>query len=294
MKTELVSEQESTFLESGSCLQASHRLHEALCDLGAEIDRTSDASVAPPRPLPIDDFLAEMGKRKNAPGIVINPKRLKDELWTESVTAFVYAGIERAFVAAGRMPGENTSGHTRELQNLIAWVNRQLDEPRSEVPDFFAVKTARLFASGILKDRREERIEVLHRIRDASPSDCSDLFQLKAWVLEDLAACELAKKGRPADYQKIMFAAEIANLWNSLTGRPLSRGPETNFAQFLLACWKSGAVKRQLETSFKITLRDHIEEVPDQPSCGKCAKCEQNEDCTRRRYYGILNRRTNV
>jgi hypothetical protein len=71
--------------------------------------------------LPVDDFLEAMIGRKNAPRIIFSPKRLSSELWTESVTAFVYAGIEQAFVAAGRVPGANASGYADELRELKVW-----------------------------------------------------------------------------------------------------------------------------------------------------------------------------
>ncbi len=243
-----------------ACLIAAEQVQRKLMALARKIDRLRDPSVGPDNPLPVDAFLTEMVKRKHAPRVVFQPRRLKDRLWTESLIAYVYAGIEKAFVRAGMLPGSNRSGHARELRRLLTWVRNQERQPERRVPKFFAEKTALLFSKGILEERRRERIAVIHRIRLCSPSVKSDLAQLKKWIEEDLEDGRLRGKGRPADYQKIVFAVEIANLWNELTGKPITRGPETNFARFLVACWNSGFYGMNVNSSFKRTIRDHIAE----------------------------------
>lgn len=72
------------------------------------------------------------------------------------------------------------------------------------------------------------------------------------------AFCRISTYGRSSDYQKIVFANEIAKLWKKLTGRPSAKGPDSNFGQFVVACWKSGFVDVDVNSSFKRILRDHI------------------------------------
>lgn len=271
-----------------SCLKAATRVQRRLMALGIEIDRLQDPKVYPADPLPVDIFLADMIKRKHAPRIVFTPKRLGDQLWTESIWAYVYAEIERAFVAAGRMPGGNRSGHVGELRTLRAWIEGQEECPSRGVPQFFTQKTTLLFSKGILEERRRDRIEVISNIEHHSPSEAPDLAQLKKWIDEDLEDTRLRKKGRSAAYQKIAFAAEIANLWNTLTGKPITKGPKTNFGQFVVACWYSGFVGEDVGADFRRAIRHHIDEVKDAQKCGRCEGCKKSEGCQHKTYFGIL------
>lgn len=271
-----------------ACLIAAEQVQRKLLALARKIDRLQDPSVAPNNPLPVDDFLSGMVKRENAPRIIFSPRRLKDKIWTESTTAYVYAGIEAAFERAGRLPGGNRSGHVRELRNLKTWIENQEKDPSRAVPKYFVQNTALLFSKGILEERRKDRIEVISDIGHFSPSRRSDLAQLKKWLDEDLADSRLRKKGRPTDYQKIVFAAEIAGLWNALTGQLVSKGPETNFARFLVACWKSGFVGMEVNSSFKRVIRHHIAEREEPYECGRCDGCRRSGKCERKRYFGIL------
>lgn len=271
-----------------ACLITAEQVQRKLMALRRKINRLQDSSVGPNNPLPVDVFLRGMSATKNAPRIVFTPRRLGDHLWTESILAYVYAGIERAFFAAGRMPGGNRAGHVNELNKLRTWVERQEKRPTLRMPKFFTQKTALLFSMGILEERRRDRIEVISNIEHFSPTRTADLAQLKTWIDEDLEDCRLKKKGRPDDYQKIAFAAEIVNLWNILTERPISRGPETNFAQFVVACWKSGFLEVEVNSNFKRTIRDHIGEVEEPRACGRCDGCKKSERCERKRYAGIF------
>ena len=70
--------------------------------------------------------------------------------------------------------------------------------------------------------------------------------------------------------------------------RPISRGPETNFAKFVVACWDSGFVGVDVNSNFKRTIRHHIEESDEDYSCGRCDGCRKSEKCERIRYFGIL------
>lgn len=184
------------------------------------------------------------------------------------------------------MPGANASGYADELRKLKVWVEDQIRAPERPLPAHFVTKTARLFASGFLEERRPQRVPLLQSIAQDHPSNEDLLRQLGKWIGDDLSDACLRKCGRPCNYQMIVFAAEIANLWNTLTGRPMAMGPDTNFARFLSACWESGSVERQLRVNFKRTLRHHIKEDPD--PCGRCASCTNSENCERKRYYGIL------
>ncbi|MGR3635008.1 MAG: hypothetical protein ACU0BK_03685 [Shimia sp.] len=240
------------------CLISAEQIQRKLMAICRKIDQLQDPAAGPDNPLPIDIFLAEMVKRVNAPRIIFQPKRLNDLLWTESVTAYVYSGIERAFVKAGRLPGSKRAGHKTELEKLKAWVLRQTKNPYLKVPKFFVQKTALLFAAGILEERRPDRIEVLMSIQRCSPTEMSDLTQLTEWIDEDLTDRRLSAKGRSSDYQKIVFANEIAKLWKKLTGRPTAKKPDSNFGQFVVACWKSGFVDVEVNSSFKRILRHHI------------------------------------
>lgn len=239
------------------CLIAAEQIQRKLMAICRKVERLQDPAVGPDNPLPVDDFLTAMKRRVNAPRIELEPKRLNNHLWTESVTAYVYAGIEKAFVKAGRLPGSNRAGHKAELEDLRAWVEEQEQAPSRKVPEFFVQKAALLFADGILGERRRDRIDVLMRINYCTPTGTSDLTQLKDWISEDLAHSKITKKGRSTDYQKIAFAVEISKLWFDLTGRPIAKGPQTNFARFVVACWESGFVGVDVNSSFKRILRDH-------------------------------------
>lgn len=219
-----------------------------------------DPSVGPDNPLPVDIFLADMVKRVNAPRIILKLTRLKDHLLTESVTAYVYAGIEKAFVKAGQLPGSNRAGHKVKLKKLKAWVQRQARNPNRKIPKYFVQNNALLFANGILDKRRRERIVVLMNIQNSTQTAKSDLEQLDEWIEKDLANNRISAKGRSPDFQKIEFANEIAKLWKKLTGKPVTKGPHTNFAKFLTACWESGFVGMEVNPSFKRILRDHMRE----------------------------------
>lgn len=245
-------------IEGKDCLTASEQIQRKLLPLCRKIEQLQDPSVSPNNPLPVDTFLANMDKRVNAPRIVLKPKRLKNHLWTESVLAYVYASIEKAFVSAGRLPGSNRAGHKAELKKLKSWVQRQATSPTGTIPKDFVHKNALLFAAGILDERRQERIAVLMNIQNSSRTRESDLDQLEEWIEHDLADNRINIKGRSQDYQKIAFAKEIAKLWKELTGRNPTKGPNTNFAKFLTACWKSGFVDSEVNSSFKRILRDHI------------------------------------
>ena len=270
------------------CLTAAEVVQRKLMSVAREVMRTGDPSVGPRNPLPVDDFLSGMVKRKNAPRLVFDPRRLKDHLWTESRTAYIYAGIERAFLMAGRLSSDNRSGHARKLKDLRAWVIQQQNDPGRKPPKHFVQETALLFSKGILEERRRERILVLQRIGSETPSSPADLEQLRQWIEEDLEDPRLDRKGRPVDYQKIVFAVEIANLWNVLTCRPITKGPETNFAQFLVACWRSGFDGADVNDNFKRILRYHIEESTESCKCGRCPKCRNSKQCDQKRYFGIL------
>jgi hypothetical protein len=269
-----------------ACLAAANKVHAFLKALADEIDRSGDPSIGPGTPLPVDVFLSEMVKRRNAPRIIFEPKRLKDQVWTESVTAYVYGSIEAAFVAAGKLPGGNRSGHVQKLRDLRVWIEQQERNPSRPAPKFFTQKTTMLFSKGILEERRKDRIEVIGNIEHCTPTRRGDLAKLKKWVEQDLADSRLRRKGRPTGYQKIVFAAEIANLWNTLTGNPISKGPETNFAKFVVACWQSGFGDTNVNSDFKRTIRDHI--AASNEPCGQCENCKKSEKCERKRYYGIL------
>lgn len=277
---------------SEACLIAAEEVQRKLMSLRRKIERTGNPSVSPRNPLPVDIFLAEMATKVGAPLIIFEPRLLGSQIWTESVTAYVYAGIEQAFVTAGKLPGGNRSGHVRKLKELKAWVEKQEKDPSQKVPKGFVQETALLFSKGILKERRRERILTIQRIGYDMPVMLADLAQLKRWLEEDLADALLRQKGRPADYQKIVFAVEIANRWNVLTGRPMAKGPDTYFAQFLTECWRSGFVGfvgSDFNSNFKRTIRDHIEESKEPYECGRCEECLGGQKCERKRYYGTLN-----
>jgi len=164
------------------CLAASHRLHKALKRLVCEIEASGDSSIAPSQPLPVDKFLAGMVKRRNAPRVVYKPRRLKDKIWTESTTAYLYHGIEGAFVRAGRIPGENHPGYANELRDLRTWVQDQINDPARPLPEHFVAKTARYFAVGFLGERRSQRIPILHSIARNHPLDDGHLQILRNWL----------------------------------------------------------------------------------------------------------------
>lgn len=53
----------------------------------------------------------------------------------------------------------------------------------------------------------------------------------------------------------VYVAIELARSWKQLTGRPPSKGPDTRFARFVVACWKSGLIGEHLDTNFERTLK---------------------------------------
>ncbi len=253
--------------DAEACLIAAEQVQRKLMAIRRKIVRLNDPSVRPNNPLPVDDFLDGMVRRKSAPRIVFKPTRLGGYIWTESVKAYVYAGIERAFVKAGRLPGGNRSGHAKKLAKLRSWAEQQEKAASRLVPKHFVSRTALLFADGILEDRRRVRIDVVSRIGHSEITDMADLAQLKIWIDEDLADSRLCRGGRSLEYQKITFAAEIANLWNSLTGEGITKKEDGNFVRFVTACWDSGFVGIDVNSSFKRTICDHFAEIkiPDAP-----------------------------
>ena len=89
--------------------------------------------------LPIDIFLDEFSQRTTAPKIVYQPTERSSQLWTQNLTCFVYAGIEKAFTRAALMSGADLPRYVRELRKLEKWVIKQLEHPDRGVPRHFAV-----------------------------------------------------------------------------------------------------------------------------------------------------------
>ena len=253
-----------------------------------EVNPSQFPLVRPDNPLPVDHFLAEMADRKNAPRLVSIPNQLGNAFWTNNLSVYIYSGIEQAFTKAGLLPGGNRSGHVAELRKLESWVAEQALDPSRAVPKYFVQRAAQLFSKGILEERRPERIDVLYNIAHGPISKPEDLAHLQKWIEEDLDDSRLRMKGRPPEYQRITFAIEIASLWNVLTGEPITRGPDTNFARFLRACWKSGFCDTDVEVNFKRVLRHHIGEADVPKACGGCEACKKSAKCERKIYFGIL------
>lgn len=275
-------------LAADDCLRAAARMHQKLSELSVRIELEDDPGIEPDPPLAVDVFLAAMPKRKNAPKVVHCPKQLGRQKATENIACYVYARIEQAFVSAGNLPGKDRLGQKAKLEDLRAWIDAQLLNPERLIDPYFIQRTTNLFRKGLMEDRRSHRIGTLVEIDSTSPTSRAALLQLKFWVESDLNDDFLLRKGRPTKYQKIMFAAEIANLWNALTGKKIAKGPQTNFAKFVRACWDSGFEERSVDPSFKRILRDHIAEDTDADPCGKCEACKKSEPCKRTRYYGTL------
>ncbi len=269
-----------------ACKEASTRLFQRFTTLTNRVEEKNNGSLRPDELLPVDVFLDEMVRRVNAPKIVFTPTRLKNKVWTENFHAYVYAQIEQAFWKAGQLRGGNRSGYIEKLKELRSWVVEQEKDPSQNHNKFFVQKTAFLFKKGILEDRRQERIGVLIDIDRRASTYLHDLARLKSWIDDDLADCRLLKKGRPSQYQKIIFAAAMANLWFDLTGKPITKGPKTNFARFVVACWHSGFEGLDVNSDFRRAIRHHIAESEE--PCGRCDGCNGSEPCRRKRYFGIL------
>lgn len=237
---------------------AAERLRVAAFELSQAIEAAGDTSLQPKSTLPVDDFLAEMELRKNAPRLIFEPTRLGNVLWTESLTLFTYAEIEQAFTSASLLPGCNVPGYLVELHECLAWVEEKIADQATPVPEHFATRTAQLFLGVVLEDRRKERVPVLQRIERDGAGLNSDLFELRDWLKADIEDERLRKLGRPYDTPKIVFATHIARLWTKLTGRKITRGSATNFVQFVEKCWESGGVAGQRSVRFKRIVRDHL------------------------------------
>lgn len=221
-------------------LHASDRIFEHFSALGKKIERTGDPNVQPDTLLPVDVFLGGLGKHKNSPQVVLRPQRRGDYLWTESVRMYVYEGIEDAFVKAHLAPGGNRTAHKKQLLELETWVEAQLGGEISPVPKYFVQTTTLLFAEGVLRDRRDERIGVLMDIADHAPPRRTDLEILLRWLEEDLQNDVFRGRGRSAAEQPIVFAKRIARLWKSLTGHEVPKAYSSSFTKFANACWESG------------------------------------------------------
>lgn len=261
-----------------------HLEHHSIC-----VELSENTETVPINALAVDIFLDEMISSRYAPEFVFDPPMLGDHLWTKSVTTYIYTGIENAFTRAARMPGGNRPGYLRELKQLKALVEAQKAEPTRQLPDHFATTTALFFANGILDERRSQRIQLLKRLERDSPPSNADLIQLSEWVEDDLTDARLTIKGRPAVYQRIIFASEIANLWNTLTNEPISRSPGSFFARFVVSCWESGFPDATVKPKFDSVIRKHIIEDPNPKACGRCECCKKSEKCERKRYLGTLN-----
>lgn len=257
METNQKDQRRQVPVSADSCLIAAEVIQRKRLVLRQRINLMEDPRIEPRNPLPVDDFLAEMVTRVNAPRIVHQPERKGDHLWTQSVTDSVYAGIERAFVKAGLLPGSNRAGYKSQLKTLKNWTVSQERNPHRVLPRFFVQRTASLFAKGILKERRLERIGVLNQIARSLPTDLAALAQLREWIVDDLADERLNVVGRSANYQKITFANELVQVWERLTGQSASFGPNTNYARFVTECWKSGFLDLDVNTSFKRVFENH-------------------------------------
>lgn len=244
-----------------ACLIAAEQVQRKLMAIRRKVIAESDPGVRPNNPLPVDCFLDEMARRKNTPNVIFKPKRLGNHLWTENLTAYVYAGIERAFVKAGRQLGGNRSGYVKELTELRRWVERQQETPDQPVPKHFVTKTARIFAGGIMENRRLERIEVIQRIGRRQHSGKADLAQLLSWIDVDLSDPRLQQVGRSPSFLKTAFATKIARLWNTLTGEQITKKPDGNFVRFLTACWQSGFVGEDIDASFRWIVHQHFDVI---------------------------------
>lgn len=269
-----------------ACLIAAEQIQRKLMAIRRKIDKTGNPNAKPNNPLPVDHFPEKMAQKKSAPRVILKPRKFGKHLYTASITAYVYAEIEAAFVRAGGLSGGNRAGYLGMLRKLLKWIGDQEKRPDRAVPKWFIQRTSLLFRQGILEDSRKRRIEVIMQIGTYTPTKRDDLAMLKSWVEDDLADVRLTRQGRPPDYQKIIFAAEIANLWKRLTGRPISKGPETNFARFLVACWESGFTDTKMNSNFKRILRHHIGERTD--PCDRCKKCGEGGKCDQIRHFGIL------
>lgn len=268
------------------CLIAAEQVQRKLMALCRKIEETEDPNAMPRNPLPVDLFLDGMVKTALSPRIVFEPPDHLRPLYTKSSKAYVYARIEAAFVKAGRVSGGSRVGYVKELQQLKAWVRRQAKQPNRPIPMYFTQRTARLICEGFWKDDHRERLSVVMRLGTDLPSCTDDLVQLEQWIEDDLADKRLKKKGRPPDYQKVIFAVEMANLWGQLTGQRISTNPDTCFERFLVACWQSGLAEMNANSSFKRVLLHRIEERTE--PCGRCKKCSENMECDQIRYFGRL------
>ena len=83
---------------SDACLIAANHLRCKLNEIAKQIECANDPSIRLLQALPVDVFLTEMQSRKRAPRIAFRPKRLGNQLWTESLTAYVYFGRDKAIL----------------------------------------------------------------------------------------------------------------------------------------------------------------------------------------------------
>lgn len=238
------------------CLEAAEYIREEMIDLGNRIETMNNSKAQPEYPFPIDIFLAEMQSNKRSPDVIFIPKQLADELWTASLPMAVYANIESAFTRAGMVAGGNRAGLKKALMDLRTRVAEKIDDPMEKlVSRGFVTKTNLIFKGGVLRERRTERISLLQRIGKNDAPHGGDLELLLSWLDDDIQEIEELGTGRSPYIQKEIFVAELARSWTQLTGRSPSKGPETCFGRFVVACWESGLIGENLDTNFERVLR---------------------------------------
>ena len=279
---------DKTDVFSEYCLIAAEQIQIKLMAISRKIRKTKDLQARPSNPLLIDVLIDELKLEIRSPLSEFTPMQKKEVAWSRNSTAYLYAGIEHAFVKSGRLPGGNRSGYVKKLRKLRSWALKQIAKPDRPVPLGFVVRTNLLFACGILDERRNERALVILRLASEERSSESDLRQLLTWIDADLCDPRIFKKGRSPDSQKIVFAVEIANLWHEMTGKVIAKAPNSRFVRFVSACWSSGFSEftgLDVNANFVRIISSHVFEMAGPFKCGKCASCEKLEICDRKCHY---------
>ena len=106
------------------------------------------------------------------------------------------------------------------------------------------------FREGILSDRRRERSGYLIPLPLGTTPESGQVRFLIGLLENDIAELSTLGRGRPADFQKMLFVREIAKLWKLFTGRRPSTKPMGRFDRFLKAAWRSGFEGPELSNEY--------------------------------------------
>lgn len=204
--------------------------------------------------LAIDEAIRVLSARTRAPRLVFTPTMKGSDPATANLHVNVYLGLESAFTAAALVVGGNLAGQLEALRK----VKSRLERASAAIDDLGPAKLPQhlnmLFRGNPLPNRRPERALPAMELATSLADAYKRLNMMVGLLASDLKELE-GQTGRPPDLQKETFSREVGRLWTKLTGKPPSYKPDSLFANFLQAAWKSGLPSSRRNDSFERVMR---------------------------------------